>query len=111
MTMVQLICSKKSHRWSKEVSPAILILILTIFLSIFLGEFTFLKGSEAIYKGLLRFFRITLLLCLPLYLLLPIFGRLGKAVQRKNSSFLQMKEKQDLEVHPLKHWLLRPFAV
>ena len=107
--MVQLICSKKSHRWSKEVAPAILILILTISLSIFLGEFTFLKGSEAIYKGLLRFFRITLLLCLPLYLLLPIFGTLGRVVQRKNEAFLQVKEKQDLEIHPVKHWLLRPF--
>jgi hypothetical protein len=84
-------------------------LILTISLSIFLGEFTFLKGSEAIYKGLLRFFRITLFLCLPLYLLLPVFGRLRKVVQRNNSSFLQMKEKQDLEIHPVKHWLLRPF--
>ena len=107
--MVQLICSKKSHRWSKEVSPAILILILTIFLSIFLGEFTFLKGSEAIYKGLLRFFRITLLLCLPLYLLFPIFRGLGRIVQRKEEAFLQVKEKQDLEIHPVKHWLLRPF--
>src|SRR4030043_588713 len=109
MTMVQLICSKKSHRWSKEVSPAILILILTIFLSIFLGEVTFLKGSEAIYKGLLRFFRITLLLCLPLYLLFPIFRGLGRIVQRKEEAFLQVKEKQDLEIHPVKHWLLRPF--
>ena len=109
MTMVQLICSKKSHRWSKEVAPAILILILTISLSIILGEFTFHKGSEAIYKGLFRFFRITLLLCLPLYLLLPVFGRLGKVAQRKNSTFLQINEKQDLEIHPVKHWLLRPF--
>ena len=107
--MIQLICSKKSHRWSKEVAPAILILILTISLSIILGEFTFHKGSEAIYKGLFRFFRITLLLCLPLYLLLPVFGRLGKVAQRKNSTFLQINEKQDLEIHPVKHWLLRPF--
>jgi len=107
--MVQLICSKKSHRWSKEVAPAILILILTISLSIFLGEFTFLKGSEAIYKGLFRFFRITLLLCLPLYLLLPIFGALGRIVQRKNEAFFQVKEKQELEIHPVKHWLIRPF--
>ena len=107
--MVQLICSKKSHRWSKEVAPAILILILTIFLSIFLGKFTFLKGSEAIYRGLLRFFRITLPLCFPLYLLLPIFGTLGRVAQRKNEAFLQVKEKQDLEIHPVKHWLLRPF--
>jgi len=97
------------HRWSKEVEPASFILLLTITLPIFLGEFTFLKGSEAIYKGLLRFSRITLLLCLPLYLLLPVFGRLGKVAQRKNSAFLQMKEKQDLKIHPVKHWLLRPF--
>ena len=109
MTMIFLASSNKFRRWSKEIGHAVAILILTISLSIFLGDFTFLKGSEAIYKGLLRFFRITLLLCLPLYLLFPIFGRLGKAVQRKNSAFLQMREKQDLEIHPLKHWLLRPF--
>ena len=107
--MIQLICSKKSHRWSKEVAPAILILIFTIFLSIFLGEFTFLKGSEAIYKGLLRFLRIALALCFPLYLLLPIFGTLGRLVQSKNEAFLQVEGKQDLEIHPVKHWLVRPF--
>src|SRR4030043_1040785 len=107
--MVRLIRSKKSHRWSKEITPAIVILIFTISLSVFLGDFTFLKGSEAIYKGFFRFFRITLLLCFPLYLLLPVFGRLRKVIQRKNSIFLQVKEKQDLEIHPVKHWLLRPF--
>jgi len=109
MTMVSLTSPNKFRRWSKEMGHAVAILILTISLSIFLGDFAFLRGSEAIYKGLLRFFRITLLLCLPLYLLLPLFGRLRKVVQRKNSSFLQMKEKQDLEIHPLKHWLFRPF--
>jgi hypothetical protein len=108
MAMVQIICSKKSHRWSKELAPAIVILILTIFVSIFLGEFTFLKGSEAIYKGLFRFFRIVLPLCLTLYLLPPIFGTLVRVVQRKNEAFLQLKEKQDLEIHFVKHWLLRP---
>ena len=109
MTMVFLTSPNKFSRWSKEIGHAVAILILTISLSTFLGDFTFLRGSEAIYKGLLRFSRITLLLCLPLYLLFPVFGRLGKAVQRKNSAFLQIKEKQDLEIHPLKHWLLRPF--
>jgi len=109
MTMIYLTSSNKFRRWSKEIGHAVVVLILTISLSIFLGDFTFLRGSEAIYKGLLRFFRITLFLCLPLYLLLPVFGRLGKIVLRKNSTFLQMKEKQDLEIHPVKHWLLRPF--
>ncbi len=109
MIMISLICSKKSRQWSKEVLPAILILILPIFLSVFLGEFTFLKGSEAISKGFLRFFRITLPLCIPLFLLLPIFKALGKVAQRQNEGFLQVKEKQDLETHFVKHLLIRPF--
>jgi hypothetical protein len=109
MVMISLIPSNKFGRWSKEIGHAVAILILTISLSVFLGDFTFLKGSEAIYKGLLRFFRFTLLLCLPVYLLLPVFGRLGQVAQRKDSAFFQVKEKQDLEIHPVKHWLLRPF--
>ena len=108
MTMIYLTSLNKFRHWSKEVGHAVAILILTISFSVFLGNFTFLKGSEAIYKGLLRFFRITILLCLPLCLLLPIFGKLGKKAQRKSSAFLQVKEKQDLEIHPVKHWLLRP---
>jgi hypothetical protein len=108
MTMISLTSSNKFRRWSKEIGHAVAILILTISLSIFLGDFAFLRGSEAIYKGLFRFFRITLLLCLPLYLLFPIFEGLGRVVQRKNEAFFQMKEKQELEIHPVKHWLLRP---
>jgi hypothetical protein len=107
--MISLTSSNEFRRWPKEIGHAVAILILTISLSVFLGEFTFLKGSEAIYKGLLRFSRITVLLCLPLYLLLPIFGTLGRVVQRKNEAFLQVKEKQKLEIHPVKHWLIRPF--
>src|SRR4030042_6554742 len=107
--MISLTSSNKFRRWSKEIGHAVAVLILTICLSIFLGNFTFLKGSEAIYKGLFRFFRITLLLCLPLYLLFPIFKGLGRVVQKENEAFLQVKEKQELEIHPVKHWLLRPF--
>lgn len=101
--------SNNFRQWSREVGHAVVVLIITISLSIFLGDFTFLKGSEAIYKGLFRFFRITLLLCFPLYLLFPIFRSLGRAVRGREEAFLQVKEKQELEVRPLKHWLLRPF--
>jgi len=109
MTMIWLTPSNKFHRWSKEIGHAVAVLILTISLSVFLGNFTFIKGSEAIYKGLFRFFRITLLLCFPLYLLFPIFQGLGRVVQKENEAFFQVKEKQDLQIHPVKHWLLRPF--
>jgi hypothetical protein len=107
--MISLTSPNKFRRWSKEIGHAVAILILTISLSIFLGDFTFLKGSEAIYKGLFRFLRIALLLCLPLYLLFPIFEGLGRVVRRKDEAFLQVEERQDLEFHPVKHWLLRPF--
>jgi hypothetical protein len=107
--MVHLMGSRNCHRWSKEMGPAIFILLLTITLSIFLGEFTFLKGREAIYMGLLRFFHLTLVLCLPLLALLPIESKLGWVIRRKGGVLLQMEEKQDLGIHPMKHWLIRPF--
>ena len=101
--MVHLMLSKNFHRWSKEIGPAFLILIFTIIVSIFLGEFVYLKGWEAIYRGFIRFFRITLFLCLPLYLLLPIYSKLVFVFRRKRGIFIQIEEKQELEIRPIKH--------
>ena len=109
MQMTSQISSNKFRRWTKEIGHAVAILILTIFLSIFLGDFTFLKGSEAIYKGLFRFLRIAVLLCLPLYFLFPIFEGLNRLVQERNEAFLRVEEKEDIEFHFIKHWPLRPF--
>jgi hypothetical protein len=63
--MVHLMPSKSFHRWFKEIGHVFLILILSIGFSIFTGEFAFLRGWESLYRGLLRFFRMTLFLCLP----------------------------------------------
>jgi len=109
MTMIYLTPSNKFHRWSKEVGPALVILIFSMVASIFFGEFAFLKGCESIYRGLLRFFRITFFLCLPLYLLLPIYGRFGSVLRKKRGVLIQIEGKQELEIRPLKHWLFRPF--
>ena len=59
--------------------------------------------------GLLRFLRLTLVLCLPLLALLPIEDKIGRAIRRRGGVLLQMEEKQDLEIHPVKHWFFRPF--
>jgi hypothetical protein len=107
--MVHLMSSKNFHRWSKEMGPAIFILLFTITLSISLGEFTFLRGWESIYIGLIRFVRLTLVLCLPLLALLPIESKLGWVLRRRGGVLLRVEEKQDLEIHSLKHWLFRPF--
>jgi hypothetical protein len=107
--MVRLIWSKNFHRWTKEFGHAFLVLIVTIVISILLGEFAFMRGWEAIYRGLFRFFRIAFFLCLSLLLLSPIFSNLGFVIQRRKGMFLQIKGKQELEIHPIKHWLFRPF--
>ena len=107
--MVRLMLSKNFHHWSKEIGPAFLILILSMAFSTFSGQFTFLKGWESICRGFLRFFRTTLFLCLPLYLLLPIYSKLGFIFRRKSGILIQIDEKQELEIRPLKHWFSRPF--
>ncbi|MGB9629831.1 MAG: hypothetical protein ACPL6D_14340 [Thermodesulfobacteriota bacterium] len=109
MEMTSQISPNKFRQWSKEIGHAVAILILTISLSLFLGDFTFLRGSEAIYKALFRFLRIVLLLCLPIYLLFPIFNGLSKLVQRRNEAFIQFEDKEEINFHPIKHWLFRPF--
>ena len=65
--MVRLIWSKNFHRWTKEFGHAFLVLIVTIVISILLGEFAFMRGWEAIYRGLFRFFRIAFFLCFSLF--------------------------------------------
>jgi hypothetical protein len=107
--MVHVMVKKNIHRFSKEVGPAFLILILSMVFSIFSGEFAFLRGWESLYRGLLRFFRTALFLCLPLFLLPSIFGNLGSVIRRRKEIFIQIKRKQALEIRPVKHWLFRPF--
>jgi len=107
--MAHVMLSKNLHRASKDIGPAFLILILSIAFSIFSGEFAFLKGWESVYRGFLRFFRTTFSLCLPLYLLPSIFGSLGSFIRREKRIFIQIKQKQKLEIRPIKHWLFRPF--
>ena len=107
--MACLALSRNDHRWFNELTPASLVLILTIALPFLLGEFTFLKGWQALYLGILRFIRITLLLCLPFYLLLRICGGLGWIARKGNRMLIQLKRSEELEIRPLKHWLLRPF--
>ena len=109
MTMIYLIPSNNFHRWSKNAWPAFLVLIFSIVVSIFLGDFTFSRGWEPIYLGFLRFFHITLLLCLPLYMLLPIYGKLDLVFRRMKGVLIQVEGKQKLEIDPIKHWLFRPF--
>ncbi len=101
--------SKDLHRWTKEFRHAFVWLIIIFVISILLGQFAFIRGWEVIYRGLLRFFRITFFLCVSLLLLSPIFGNLSSIMRRKKEIFVQVTGKQHLEIRPVKHWLFRPF--
>ena len=65
-----------------------------------------MKGWEVIYRVLFRFFRFTLLLCLPIYALSPIYTFLVTKLRRK---LIQTERIQELDIKPMKHWIFRPF--
>jgi hypothetical protein len=87
--------------------PALVVLFVTIGFYFYFGDITFVKGwEEGIYKVFLRFFRFTLLLCLSLYLVLPVFRFI---VDKMGGRLLLIEVEQQFQIHPLKHWLFRPF--
>lgn len=94
-------------RTLKKILPALAVLAFTIIISIFNNDFTSAKGGEIIYRVLARFIRFTLLLCLPLYSILPIYSFI---VGRSRTSLLMVSDKQKLFIHsPVEYWIFRPF--
>ncbi len=91
--------------WAKHIFPSILILGLTTVASLLFGH-TQAPGREVILKALLRFFRIAVVLCIPLCFLFPIYR---SVIEWKRHAFLWVARGGDLTIHPLKHWLFRPF--
>ena len=92
--------------WLTAIAPALLVLLFTVAFSAFFGGPHLLKGWQAIWKTFLRFFRFTLVLCLPLYTLVPMYGFI---VERMKEHLLQIEKKRDFTTHRLKHWAFRPF--
>ena len=106
---IHLGLTKFFHRRLKEFMPALLVLALTVVLSVFLGQFTFLKEWEAVTRGFYRFARLTVLLCIPLWLLSPICSGIGWVIRRRKILLIKIKNKQRTEILPQRNWLIRPF--
>lgn len=105
--MTYLAVVRHVRHWSKEMMPALVVLFVTIAFYVYFGDITFVKGwEEGIFKVLLRFFRFTLLLCLSLYILLPVYRFI---IDKLGGKFLQMEQEQGLQIDPMKHWFFRPF--
>ena len=102
---VSRITGKGVLRLSKEISPALTVLFFSILFSYFFDSFAPITGGEVLLRALIRFIRFALLLCLPLYVLLPIYRFV---VARMREQLLQTEKKWEPRIHPIKHWIFRP---
>jgi hypothetical protein len=95
--------ARKAGRLSKDMVPALAVLLLTIVFSAAHNPFT---SWLAACKAPLRFLRFAFLLCVPLFALPKIYGFVTR---KKSATLLQVKHKGELKVGPVKHWVFRPF--
>src|SRR4030043_1764590 len=103
--MVVRIEGKGVLHLSKEISPALTVLFFSILFSYFFESLTPIKGWEVPLRAFIRFIRFALLLCLPLYVLLPIYRFV---VARMREKLLQTEKRPEPCIHPIKHWIFRP---
>jgi len=93
----------------RAVMPALAVVLATLIMSTFVTEFTFNFGLVALWKTLLRFLRLSILLTLPLFLLPRLCTILEGFFRRGARHLIQMQEDRGPAIHPLKNWLIRPF--
>ncbi len=98
--------TKDALNWSKDMAPALTVLLVAFMFSFMYGDSALLTSWQAACKAPLRFFRFALVLSLPLYALPGVYRFI---IQKKASSLLQIEEEGELSILPAKHWIFRPF--
>lgn len=92
----------------RAIWPALFVLFLTLVISVFFTEFTFVSGMKALWLVFLRFFRLLLVLVLPLFLLSQTYSITGRFLHGSKWELVQIKEERSRITSPLQNWLLRP---
>jgi hypothetical protein len=92
----------------KAIWPAFIVLIFTFIISVFFTEFTFVSGAKAAWLIILRFFRLLLILLLPLLCLPWVFTLTSYFFQKGAMELVQLQQERNQEITLLKNWLLRP---
>ncbi|MEI7639092.1 MAG: hypothetical protein WCJ37_17410, partial [Syntrophus sp. (in: bacteria)] len=92
----------------RSLWPAFLVLAINLVLSVFIGNFTFVGGVDAVWKIPFRYVRFSLTLVLPLFLLLPLSGFMGRLFTLGHRELIATAERETA-VTPLKTWFIRPF--
>jgi hypothetical protein len=101
------VVNKQVLNWSKDLAPAVLVLLVSIIYAILYGDFAPLtKWHVAAWMAPLRFARFTFLLCIPLFVLPKIYRF---AVRKMADTLIRINRRQrHATVDPFKHWLFRP---
>jgi hypothetical protein len=92
--------------WTKDLAPALLIFLLSTLFSVSIFQLTSATGWLAVYKMFARLFRLTLFLCLPLYVLRYLYGFIIRKMQRR---LLLVDMTHAVGHSKAKYWIIRPF--
>ncbi len=92
----------------KLMWPAMVVLLLTLFISAFFTKFIFVTGIVSFWKILLRFFRLTLILTLPILFLPYVSMVMQNLLNRGNYRLIQIREERSHEFNRWQSWLVRP---
>jgi hypothetical protein len=98
--------ARKIGEWSKDMAPALAVLLTTIIFSAAYDKSIPFTIWLALSQTLLRFLRFTSLLCIPLFTLPKIYAFITR---KKSATLLQIEQKGSLKISPIKHWVFRPF--
>ena len=104
--MAQSKIKKTAGHWAKEMLPVFLVFSFSLVFSLYLSDHSASATWKVVYRVFLRFFRYSLFLCLPLYLLRPIYRFI---LEKGKRGLIQLGYPREITIHPLKHWLFRPF--
>ncbi len=95
-------------RIARPFWPAFTVLAANLALSSLIDSFTFVGGSEALWKVPVRYLRFSLTLALPLFLMLPLSSFMSRVFTIGRRELIAAAERET-GISPLKTWIIRPF--
>ena len=98
--------ARRLGEWAKDMAPSLAVLLTTIIFSAAYDKSIRFSIWLALSQTLLRFLRFASLLCIPLLTLPKIYAFITR---KKSPTLLQIEQKGELKISPIKHWVFRPF--
>ena len=95
-------------RFFCDAWPAFVVLLGVLLIAVFVAEFTFISGINALWKILYRFLRLSFILILPILVIPYICMIMSRLLHTKHGRLIQLQKERTLEINHLDVWLLKP---